>query len=503
MSEETATSDNDNSYARVRAVVMTRDDSSGGWLPLGGSGLSCVTVFKVPHQEENGCADFFIRGERLRDKMVVLECMLKKDLIYNKVTPTFHHWKIDDKKFGLTFQSPADARAFDRGIRRAIEDISQGCPTFKNEAEGVEDDLQATEEDTSSSLVKDHLFQQETVVTSEPYRISRPSAFEGLDARRVYLQSQASQGLPSSLTGMESDLWNLEFLEKEDMFSSSRELRRPSRRSDQNILIFQPLPQIRTSTWPVLRITFSHPGLDIQGRSIEYVQRQISKECGSLKSQNRVPLKSIRHVSFQDEDEIVRINPRDILIRRYADYRHPDMWKNDLERDDTDSSIQFSKPDSKKSDYLYSCGDETKLSSLKDSVVFKAQPSSLKFKKSKRRKEDGERSRCVYCQERFNHEENGRGKCQDAPDPIKRCIYQVSCMLCAESMLYHCMSDSEGDFSDPCSCDTSDDKFCLRWLALVALSFIVPCMCCYVPLRMCHRCGEACGCCGGKHKAAG
>lgn len=214
-------------------------------------------------------------------------------------------------------------------------------------------------------------------------------------------------------------------------------------------------------------------------------------------------MKSIRHVSFQDEDEIVRINPRDILIRRYADYRHPDMWKNDLERDDTDSNIQFSKPDSKKPDYLYSCGDETKLSSLKDSVVFKTQPSSLKFKKSKRRKEDGERSRCVYCQERFNHEENGRGKCQDAPDPIKRCIYQVSCMLCAESMLYHCMSDSEGDFSDPCSCDTSDDKFCLRWLALVALSFIVPCMCCYVPLRMCHRCGEVCGCCGGKHKAAG
>jgi len=248
MSEETATSDNDNSYARVRAVVMTRDDSSGGWLPLGGSGLSCVTVFKVPHQEENGCADFFIRGERLRDKMVVLECMLKKDLIYNKVTPTFHHWKIDDKKFGLTFQSPADARAFDRGIRRAIEDISQGCPTFKNEAEGTEDDLQATEEDSSSSLVKDHL-QQETVVTSEPYRSSRPSAFEDLNARRVYLQSQANQ------------------------------------------------------------ITFSHPGLDSQSRSIEYVQRQISKECGNLKSQNRVPLKSIRHVSFQDEDvEIVIVD---------------------------------------------------------------------------------------------------------------------------------------------------------------------------------------------------
>ncbi|XP_044521074.1 sprouty-related, EVH1 domain-containing protein 1 [Gracilinanus agilis] len=448
MSEETATSDHDNSYARVRAVVMTRDDSSGGWLPLGGGGLSSVTVFKVPHQEENGSwADFIIHGERLRDKTVVLECMLKKDLIYNKVTPTFHHWKIDDKKFGLTFQSPADARAFDRGIRRAIEDISQDSLTSQNEVEAPEDSFPVTEDDASGSLAKDHFFQPETVVTNEPYRSStiRPSPFEDLNSRRVFLQSQANQ------------------------------------------------------------VTFSQPDLDtsLQGRSGDYVHRQVSKECGSQKSQNRVPLKSIRHVSFQDEDEIVRINPRDILIRRYADYRHPDMWKNDLERDDTDSNIEFSKSESKKPDYMYSCGDGTKLNALKDSVVFKTQPSSLKFKKSKRRKEDGERSRCIYCQERFNHEENGRGKCQDAPDPIKRCIYQVSCMLCAESMLYHCMSDSEGDFSDPCSCDTSDDKFCLRWLALVALSFIAPCMCCYVPLRMCHRCGEACGCCGGKHKAAG
>lgn len=52
--------------------------------------------------------------------------MLQKDVVYNKVNPIFHHWRINNKKFGLTFQSPADARAFDRGIRRAIEDINQG-----------------------------------------------------------------------------------------------------------------------------------------------------------------------------------------------------------------------------------------------------------------------------------------------------------------------------------------------------------------------------------------
>lgn len=57
---------------------------------------------------------------------MVLECFVKKDLVYTKANPTFHHWKVDNRKFGLTFQSPADARAFDRGVRKAIEDLIEG-----------------------------------------------------------------------------------------------------------------------------------------------------------------------------------------------------------------------------------------------------------------------------------------------------------------------------------------------------------------------------------------
>lgn len=221
----------------------------------------------------------------------------------------------------------------------------------------------------------------------------------------------------------------------------------------------------------------------------------------------KVSFKSTRHVSFHmDEEEIVRINPRkDVLIRGYEDYRHPVMWKQEAEREDLDFPATFYKLDSKKCEYLAGAvGDPHSGPGTGKDIAIKTQPSPLlKSKKGRRRREDGERSRCIYCREMFNHEDNWRGQCQDAPDPIKQCIYKVSCMLCAESMLYHCMSDSEGDFSDPCSCDTSDEQFCLRWLALVALSFIAPCMCCYLPLRACHHCGEACRCCGGKHKAAG
>ncbi len=60
------------SFARVRAVVMTRDDSSGGWLPLGSGGLSCVTLHKLSRTETDGssAAEFLIHGERIRDQTV-------------------------------------------------------------------------------------------------------------------------------------------------------------------------------------------------------------------------------------------------------------------------------------------------------------------------------------------------------------------------------------------------------------------------------------------------
>lgn len=57
---------------------------------------------------------------------IVLSCTIKKDFEYNKVMPTFHHWKTGDKKFGLTFQTADDARAFDKGVRTAVEDLLDG-----------------------------------------------------------------------------------------------------------------------------------------------------------------------------------------------------------------------------------------------------------------------------------------------------------------------------------------------------------------------------------------
>ncbi|KAJ7396046.1 Sprouty-related, EVH1 domain-containing protein 2 [Pitangus sulphuratus] len=184
--------------------------------------------------------------------------------------------------------------------------------------------------------------------------------------------------------------------------------------------------------------------------------------------------RSYRHVNFPDDDEeIVRINPREkIWMTGYEDYRHAPARGKNFDPDDMDSYVRFAKSEASKHEYTYPYVDNSDFDLGEDikGAVIKTQP--VKFKP--RRKEDGERSRCVYCRDMFNHEENKRGQCQDAPDRVKTCIHRVSCMWCADTMLYHCMSDPEGDYTDPCSCDTSDEMFCLRWMALIALSFIAP-----------------------------
>jgi hypothetical protein len=40
--------------------------------------------------------------------------------------PTFHHWRAGKQRNGLTFQTAADARAFDKGVIRAYDDLIDG-----------------------------------------------------------------------------------------------------------------------------------------------------------------------------------------------------------------------------------------------------------------------------------------------------------------------------------------------------------------------------------------
>lgn len=54
---------------------------------------------------------------------------MQRGLVYNKVNPIFHHWRVEDRKFGLTFQSPADAISFEKGLQTVLDKLDRGKDT--------------------------------------------------------------------------------------------------------------------------------------------------------------------------------------------------------------------------------------------------------------------------------------------------------------------------------------------------------------------------------------
>ncbi|KAJ8275658.1 hypothetical protein COCON_G00074100 [Conger conger] len=496
---------------RVRAVVMTRDDS--GWLPLGGGGLSHVAICKGRSPEDRGRRDYCIRGERLRDRAPVLECLVQRGLVYNKVNPIFHHWRVEDQKFGLTFQSPADAISFEQGLRGVIDRLEResDSPSSSTPEEGdTEDDGQAshTGSESSSNSRKEMLPKPITIVTSESSSpcFTLPSAAEdyGYGTQHAVttqtpaqihirpVQLQPSQTSPSVST------------------SSAPPLTPPTPAAA--------APSPLSPLSPTLSLLEQGDIKDLWGaRGYEdYRRAELARGAGV-------------GVSAQDKTELC-------VVRFGKEQASPGEGTVTL---DTKSSQRLSSSSSPTPNAVTSppASDSSKGS---PTCCLRA---SLGPRSRTRRRGAGSgrdcgltlglsaspsttsggvcppdegpcagppsprSSRCVYCRSIFSAAENGRGRCRDAPDPALRCLRRWTCVWCAESLLYHCASDPEGEFWEPCSCEDPQGGHlgplcCARWAALLALSLFVPCMCCYLPLCACLHCGERCGCCGGRHKAA-
>uniref|UniRef100_H3C131 Sprouty related EVH1 domain containing 3 n=1 Tax=Tetraodon nigroviridis TaxID=99883 RepID=H3C131_TETNG len=434
MSEDAGASDGDGADVRVRAVVMTRDDSSGGWVPLGGGGLSHVVIRKGRSHDSRGRREYIICGERLRDRAPVLECAVQRGLVYNKVNPIFHHWRVEDRKFGLTFQSPADAISFEKGLQAVIDKLDGGSDSPSSstpEEADTEDDGQAVRSESSSNSRKEMLPKPITIVTSE----SSSTCFVRYCKAAILVVFGFK--LLTSVGVLPSSPLQIHTRPGQHQLSQMAAVLNPP---------VPPPPPPAPPTPPV----------------------------GPPASSPLSPLSPT--ISLLEEGDLRSVDPcKDLWgSRGYEDYRRAGATR-------------------------------TMVGGLTGGVVVGAKPPSV-CPRPRPRASSSCSSRCMYCRSVFSASENGRGRCRDAPDPALHCLRQWTCVWCAESLLYHCMSDSEGEFWEPCSCDDSmgghpHPLCCARWLALLALSLFVPCMCCYLPLRACLRCGERCGCCGGKHKA--
>ncbi|ESO86754.1 hypothetical protein LOTGIDRAFT_235185 [Lottia gigantea] len=425
----------------VQAQVMIRDDSTGGWVPMEGGGVSRVGLKHLRVNSGGGGEprnDYYIIGKRLTDSVTVLNCSLKSDIEYFKVNPKFLHWKTDDKKFGLTFESSYDARAFDKSMNKAVTELTfsylNGCPSSNIDEDSVFQMIDLPRGRTGSSSQS---ASTTSTTTSSPAPRSPTSVIPGLSEsfsyqsqtnhlHRIHYISQPphSRRVNSSFHSVKSGS------HKSDSFESSSGLDDPWVRGDD----------------PTSLSGKSDQGL---------LDLELSKEDAYVYFAKNKP--GAPH-----------------------EYSYPSLEPTQ-------------KPPTKRES-----------SSKRQCLSQPHPPVALPINKMNKNATQnllGQQSVCKHCNEMFSLDENVRGSCEDAPDRVTKCIECVTCVICAHSLNYHCLSDADGEYHHPCQCDGNDSSNCKKWTAMTILSFFLPCLWCYFPLTACHRCGVSCGHCGARHKA--
>ncbi|XP_065660857.1 ena/VASP-like protein isoform X3 [Hydra vulgaris] len=124
----------EHSVAQARASVMIYNNDLKKWEHAGGSqGVSRVHVYFNPSSES-----YRIVGRKVNDNEVVINCLIAKNLKYNKATATFHQWRDQRQVYGLNFVSPEDASTFSEAVLGAIDYLSNPeSPPLNNSYDSI------------------------------------------------------------------------------------------------------------------------------------------------------------------------------------------------------------------------------------------------------------------------------------------------------------------------------------------------------------------------------
>ncbi|XP_050675818.1 sprouty-related, EVH1 domain-containing protein 1 isoform X2 [Leptidea sinapis] len=381
---------------RVRAQVMCRDEGTGGWVALSGGGLAEVMVGRrARHYVTGGPAnngdvestsacgtapslpyEYYIHGKRISDNSVVLECTIQKDFQYHKVMPTFHHWLTEEKRFGLTFQTAADARAFDKGVRTALEEL-----------------LDVRKDDDEEN----NIFECLNLPTD-----SRSSS-ENSTASRIRARDDIQTPILSAITLPRHPLDSLKY---ESQFEDKTD-------EDPDRCPYVHLSAVHEYTYPQV----GPGGVITSEKASPHTKTTLSKcDSGSIKK---------------------------------CTYSGPPPL-----------------PEKKPAEQFHA------------------------------------RLKCRYCNEWYLESANGSGACEFGPDFCRSCIDTITCIKCAQCMVYHCIeSEGEGEMvSQPCACQPTSRECATRWLGLTLLSLVVPCLWCYLPLRCAHKAARRARIAGSSHR---
>lgn len=121
------------SLVKVRAQVMTRDESTEGWLPLQGGGLANVSIRKRARMPDVGGHEYIIYGQRISDQTVNQAHNLILFWLIPKLADFFlGHSQLRHKSRSSVLQSHADIPPLACGEAAERSHFSNGswCESF-------------------------------------------------------------------------------------------------------------------------------------------------------------------------------------------------------------------------------------------------------------------------------------------------------------------------------------------------------------------------------------
>uniref|UniRef100_A0A1A9Z7N5 WH1 domain-containing protein n=1 Tax=Glossina pallidipes TaxID=7398 RepID=A0A1A9Z7N5_GLOPL len=434
----------------VRAQVMTRDESTEGWLPLAGGGLANVSIRKRRKLPAGVSGhEYIIYGQRISDQRIILSCIINHELKYYKVMPTFHHWRAGKQRNGLTFQTAADARAFDKGILKAYNDLIDGITK------------------SSPSTIYPPLNKYNSVGEDDVF-MTLDLPFETENVHKSHSSAETKE----SNQGIKPDkyVYKYIFLLLIYVCAVNEKGRKEQSANETDALKIHYISNEKAC----IQSGCSAP-------------RKVIGNITSTSPQTTLPCLNAESTIAASE------NYSYVTLTAVHDYNYPMVDHPPA------AQMLYPRPESTKDLKKRNALETARVSQSPSAPAVIIKESTIGVIKEKDQQKLHHLSRCRYCNELYNDEWNRRGACEYAPDCFRSGFEFISGLSCARCMLYHFMKDSEGETSHPCDC-ASESGCTKRWFGLTLLSCVMPCLLCYPPLRVCHLIGISCGLCGGKHK---
>lgn len=545
----------------VRAQVLTWDDALAGWLPVdegalcgisllqqvtcqqslspsvvqpakrsswSGIGSQAQNTLPAPSTRMSPQWEYHIQGKRISDQTVLLNCTLMPHVTYRNAMPTFHHWRIKESRFGLSFGSAFDASKFHNRLQKALDHLCRQSKSSSGESnldapEDLEDDVFApidlpesyssTSTDQPSSV---NLLNVEAPRTDGPGNLMKERGNHGSQSlpRRTFQHPIPTIRTTLSTSSISNDAIELCIEENPPMDPESARTSTSYQTEAKN---FDSSKNFTDTTGG------RHPTTsNLEWTPNAYLNSKRKASCDDeddllITDDNISVPATLHHSLLSSLSSNSKVNSTKAFEKPTAP-RFRSKSRSDVSSTDCRTPFVIEKMRSAsnpgtglfipKGNYPHL---ERHISSPKTvgkarsflearSSLYKNQDHVLLPKKKQPSSEMMRRECCFYCRSWYNVRDNPRGSCKEAPDPIEKVISYLTCYPVAQGAIYHCCKENDempvsigryGQGYNICSCGPptmSKTKRMRRWLLLALLSLFVPCLCCYLPVRAMYKC---------------